>query len=268
MSLKVKDIENLFETLAPEALKEDYDNVGLMVGDGKNEITSMLVSLDCTLEVIDEAINKNCNLIISHHPLLFNKPKTITNDSLLGKKIIKAISNNINIYACHTNLDSVKVGLNDISMDILGFNNYTILQPSFLAQIESGIGRIVKLDNPTTVGDLCDRAKLALNINVVKYSGSVNKKVKKLAVINGSGEDSFHKAIDFNVDCIITGDTTHHPVSDCLEQGVAVIDVGHFELEWCAMKVFGSRLQTILNSKGFSNSVIMSEFNKSPYGYK
>ncbi|MDF2884058.1 MAG: hypothetical protein K0R54_4624 [Clostridiaceae bacterium] len=268
MSLKVNDIEKLFESLAPEALKESYDNVGLMVGDSHSKITSILVSLDCTLDVIDEAVSKNCNLIINHHPLLFNKPKSITNHSLIGKKIMKAVSNNINIYASHTNLDSVKGGLNDIAMEILGFKSYTILQPAFSAKAEGGIGRIVKFENPITVGSLCDRVKKALGVDVIKYSGSIDKDVNKLAVINGSGEDFFQNAIDLNVDCVITGDTTHHHVSDCLEQGVAVIDAGHFELEWCAMKVFGKRLQTILNKHGFSNSVIISEFNKSPYEYR
>lgn len=268
MSLKVKNIEKLFEAIAPEALKENYDNVGLMVGDSSSEVTSILVSLDCTLEVIHEAVNKQCNLIINHHPLLFNKPESITNNSLLGKKIITAVSNNINIFACHTNLDSVSGGLNDIVMGILELDNYTILEPSFSDKAPGGIGRIAELSNPIKLGSLCDRVKKALDIEIIKYSGSLNKNINKIAVINGSGEDFFQKAIDLNADCIITGDTTHHHVSDCLEQGIAVIDAGHFELEWCAMKIFGKRLQTILNNNGYSNSVILSEFNKSPYEYK
>lgn len=268
MSLKIKDIENLFESIAPEALKESYDNVGLMVGDSNCEVTSILVSLDCTLDVIDEAVNKKCNLIINHHPLLFNKPKSITNHSLTGKKIMKALNNSINIFACHTNLDSVNGGLNDIAMEILGFDNYKILQPSPSDKSKGGIGRIAKLRNFITLGSLCDRVKRALDIEIIKYSGNLDKNISKIAVINGSGEDFFQNAIDLHADCIITGDTTHHHVCDCLEQGVSVIDAGHFQLEWCAMKIFGKRLQTILSNNGYSNSVILSEFNKSPYEYK
>ncbi len=268
MALKVKDIENLFESIAPEALKESYDNVGLMVGDSSSEVTSILVSLDCTLDVIDEAVNKKCNLIINHHPLLFNKPKSITNSSLVGKKVMKALSNCINIFACHTNLDSVNGGLNDISMEILGLDNYTIIKPSSSDKAKGGIGRITELQNPVTLGSLCDRVKKALDIEIIKYSGNLDNNINRIAVINGSGEDFFQNAIDLHADCIITGDTTHHHLSDCLEQGVSVIDAGHFQLEWCAMKIVGKRLQTILNNNGYSNSVILSESNKSPYEYK
>jgi putative NIF3 family GTP cyclohydrolase 1 type 2 len=91
MHLKVKDIHRIIEKYAPEKLKEDYDNVGLMVGDMESEVTSILVSLDCTLDVIKEAEDKNCNLIFTHHPLLFSRPKSITTDTLIGKKIIRLI---------------------------------------------------------------------------------------------------------------------------------------------------------------------------------
>ncbi len=101
-----------------------------MVGDKDAIVTKILIALDCTMDVICEAMEKGCNFILTHHPLLFNKPKTITTDTLVGKKIIKLIKNDINVYASHTNLDSAKGGLNDIATEILGFNKYKIIQPS------------------------------------------------------------------------------------------------------------------------------------------
>ena len=128
MTLKVRDIDKIMEEYAPARFKESYDNVGLMVGDKECEVTSILVALDCTLEVIEEAKKKGCNVILTHHPLLFKKPTNITTDTLLGRKILELIKNDINVYSSHTNLDSVKGGINDIIMEFLGFENYYIIE--------------------------------------------------------------------------------------------------------------------------------------------
>src|SRR5665647_357470 len=158
MFLKVKDIEAIMEEYAPQVLKEDYDNVGLMVGDKEAIVTKILVALDCTMDVIREAKDKECNFILNHHPLLFVKPKTITMDTLVGKKIIELIRNDINVYASHTNLDSAQGGLNDIVTEILGFNKYKIIEPSKQCNYDvchSGLGRLVILDEPIRLVDLC-----------------------------------------------------------------------------------------------------------------
>ena len=99
MFLKVKDIENIMEEYAPSIFKESYDNVGLMVGDSKRLVTKILVALDCTMDVIQESKNKGCNFILTHHPLLFVKPKTITKGTILGRKIIELIRSDINVYS-------------------------------------------------------------------------------------------------------------------------------------------------------------------------
>ena len=110
----VKDISKEIEKFAPKYLMEDYDNVGLMVGRDDKHVSKVLLALDCTNDVIREAIENNADMIISHHPLLFKKPKSITTNDLLGNKIISLIKEDISLYSCHTNLDSTKNGINDV----------------------------------------------------------------------------------------------------------------------------------------------------------
>ena len=169
MFLKVRDIDNIMKCFAPPILKENYDNVGLMVGDKEAIVTKILIALDCTMDVILEAKEKGCNFILNHHPLLFVKPKTVTTDTLVGKKIIKLIKNDINVYASHTNLDSTQGGLNDIACEILGFNKYEIIQPSINSNSgvgHSGLGRLVVLDEPISLLELCDNVKKHIMQNI------------------------------------------------------------------------------------------------------
>ncbi|MBV7273008.1 Nif3-like dinuclear metal center hexameric protein [Clostridium thailandense] len=271
MPLKIMDIDRIMEEHAPARFKESYDNVGLMIGDKSSEVTSILISLDCTLNVIEEAKRKKCNLILTHHPLLFKKPNNITTDTLLGKKIIEIIKSEINVYSSHTNLDSVAGGINDIIMQLLGFNNYKTIELSDARRdndFSTGIGRIAVLEEPIMLSDVCDRIKQSLGIPLLRYSGNDIKKVKKVAVINGSGQGYFNAAIRLGADCIITGDTTYHYVSDLLEEGIPVIDAGHFGTEWPAMKILAKWLKNTLEDMGFNNPVHISELNKNPYKYK
>jgi len=264
MPLKVKDVHNILEERAPSRLMESYDNVGLMVGDMEQEVSSVLVALDCTLEVIREAKEKGCSLIFCHHPLIFQKPSSITTDKLLGRKIIELISNGISVYSSHTNLDSVQGGLNDILMGLLGVKEARVLEAA-AGEAGSGIGRVASLDEPVKLAELTDRVKEALGLSFARYSGDDEKAVTRIAVITGSGQSFFGAAVKEGAECIITGDTTYHHVSDLREEGIAVIDAGHFGTEWPALKVFSKWFESKLKDMGFSNSVVLAESNSCPY---
>jgi len=267
MPLKVKDIAYIMECFAPAELKESYDNVGLMVGRSGCLVTKILVALDCTLQVIDEAINSGCNLIITHHPLLFRKPNSITTNTLQGKKIIKLIENNINLYSSHTNLDSTPGGINEIIMSLLNFDENMIIDASLLNP-KAGIGRIAILDKAITLEELMHRVKLKLHIQTLRYCGDEYKKISKVAVINGSGEDYIERAIQLGADCIITGDTTYHYISDCNEDGIAIIDAGHFDTEWPAMKFVADIIDKEVKLLGYNACTIMSKSTVNPYKFK
>jgi len=267
MALKIKDIHNILEERAPSRLMSSYDNVGLMVGDMEQEVSSVLVALDCTLEVIGEAKVKGCNLIFCHHPLIFHKPSSITADKLLGKKIIELISNGISVYSSHTNLDSAQGGLNDILMGLLGLKETNVLE-AVPGESGAGIGRIASLDEPVALSALIDKVKESLGLTVVKFSGDENKVISKIAAITGSGQSFFGAAVSEGADCIVTGDTTYHYVSDLREEGIAVIDAGHYGTEWPALKMFSKWLQNKIAEMGFENSVVVAESNSCPYKYR
>ena len=125
----VNDFIACLDELAPLSYAEDFDNVGLLVGDKNNEVTGVLVTLDTLEEVVDEAIAKNCNLIVSFHPVIFKGVKKLTGSNYVERVVIKAIQNNINIFAIHTALDNALQGVNSVICDTLGLKNKSILMP-------------------------------------------------------------------------------------------------------------------------------------------
>ncbi|MEG0297837.1 MAG: Nif3-like dinuclear metal center hexameric protein [Clostridium sp.] len=229
---KVKDIIKVMEKFAPSYLKESYDNIGLMVGSNDKEVKKILLALDATLDVINEAVSKDVDLIITHHPLIFKKPSSITMDSLQGEKIITLIKNDISLYSSHTNLDSVTGGINETIAKLIGLDTSSLIHESSSYNEKScGLGRIQKLNKTITLDEMISKVKAVFNVNslrVVKGKDTVSK----VAVINGSGQDFIAKAVKMGADCIITGDTTYHFASDYLEMGISIIDLGHFASEW------------------------------------
>ena len=125
----IKDIINFLETIAPSSLQEDYDNAGLLTGNADAICTGALISLDCIEDIVQEAIHKNCNLIIAHHPIIFKGVKKINGSNYVERIIIKAIKNDIAIYAIHTNLDNIITGVNGKIAEMIGLKNIRILSP-------------------------------------------------------------------------------------------------------------------------------------------
>ncbi|WP_252230189.1 Nif3-like dinuclear metal center hexameric protein [Clostridium sp. ZBS15] len=259
----VKDIANIIEEKAPKFLKEDFDNVGLMVGDENKEVKTVLLALDCTKKVIKEAIDNNVDLIITHHPLIFKKPKSIINGDLLGDKVIDLIKNDISLYSCHTNLDSAKDGINDALLELLDLKYSKIIESSNIKGFEEcGLGRIVELEKNINIEEIVSNLKEKLNIKnmrVVKGDNHINK----LAIINGSGQDFFYMCKELGVNCIITGDTTYHFASDFKEYGINIIDAGHFSTEWLA---FIKSLE-FLKNKFKEIKFIVSKKCQDPYDF-
>lgn len=260
---RVKDIIEIMEDFAPVNLKEDFDNVGLMVGDKEKEVKRILLSLDCTLEIIEEAKEKDIDLIITHHPLLFKRPSSITTDTLVGKKIIELIKNDINLYSSHTNLDSASGGLNETIVNILGYNSKELIESNKNARNSNeGLGRIIRLDKVIALDDLVKLVKEKLNIEGLKVV-KASEEVKNIAVINGSGSSFFDIAYKKGADCIITGDTTYHFASDYKEMGVSIIDTGHFLSEWIVFLEVINKLQDQLKEV----EIIVSDYSKDPYTF-
>ena len=261
--MKVKDIAKEIEEFAPCFLKESYDNVGLMVGDHNKKVNKVLLALDCTKEVIEEAKVNNVDLIITHHPLLFKKPSKIVLNDLQGSKIIELIKSDISLYSCHTNLDSTEGGINDKIVEILGYYKGIIMENINIKGYENaGIGRIVSLNKQVQTTEIIDNVKKKLGIKHVRVAIG-NETASKIAIINGSGQDFFSKALALKADCIITGDTTYHFVSDYKEMGISIIDAGRFNTEWIVFLEVMKKIQDKFKSIEF----IPSKFSKDPYEF-
>ena len=180
--MKIKSITSYLESIAPLSLQEDYDNSGLIVGNEEDEVRGALICIDCTEAVIDEAIKKKCNLIISHHPIIFRGLKKITGENYIERVVLKAIRNNIAIYAIHTNLDNVIQGVNKKICDKLGLSNCKFLLPS-PAEKKAGSGMIGMLPKPMTEIAFLKKVKTVMKAGSVRHTALLNKKITKVEVM-------------------------------------------------------------------------------------
>lgn len=263
MTTKVRNIIKEMEKIAPSFLKESYDNVGLMVGGEEKQVKKVLLALDCTKEVINEAKNNEIDLIITHHPLFFKKPNRIVREDLQGWKVIELIKNDISLYSSHTNLDSVSGGINEEIIKLLGFNDSILIEKSNLKGYEdSGIGRFVELDKEISTKSFINQLKKCLNVENIR-GVIASENIRKIAVINGSGQDFFGKALALGADCIVTGDTTYHFASDYKEMGVTILDPGHFATEWIVFLNVMKKLENKFENIEF----IYSKASEDPYSF-
>ncbi len=228
--MKLKDVVKILEKKFPLKNAEEWDNVGLLIGDYNAEIKKIQFSLDATLESIENAKKNNVDLIITHHPIIFKSIKSLREQELLGKKIRELIKNDINVYTLHTNLDATRDGLNDYVLKKLNIENSKIL--SKMTGEDAGIGRIFSLEKKVSLKDYIDFLKEKLKIKNLRFiNKDLDKEIKKIAIINGSAMKYWREAKKEKVDLFITGDVTYHDGLDALENHLNVIDFGHYESE-------------------------------------
>ncbi len=232
--MKIKEVLQYLEEIAPLEYQERYDNSGLIVGDQEVELTGALICLDSTEEVIDEAVELGYNLVIAHHPVIFQGIKKLTGKTYIGRTVLKAIKNDIAIYAIHTNLDNHFC--NGVSTKIahkLGFENLEILDPKrefLLRNKQVGTGVIANLDKPFEEMDFLHHIKEKLNLNVIKYTNLRNKPVKKVAICGGACSFLLNKAISVGADVFVTADFKYHEYFNA-ENKLIIADIGHYESE-------------------------------------
>ena len=234
--MKLFEIIEILDKEFPKEGAYEWDNVGLLVGDRNSEIKKVLVTLDITEEVIDEAIKSGCDLVLSHHPVLFSGIKQITADSKDGRIIISAIKNGINIYAAHTNCDVAVSGINAYLAELLNLEDALPLE-------ENGLGRIGRLKEAVSLSDFANTVKAALNLDFVRVCGNESRKIKTVAIGSGACSDSIPYAIEKNADAMITGDTKYHNMLD-FSKDIAIIDAGHYGTEIVVCDIF----EKLLNS--------------------
>ncbi len=233
---KVKDIAGVIEAFAPLALQEDYDNAGLQVGNPEAEVSAVLLCLDVTEEVIEEAAARSCSMIVSHHPLIFKGLKSLTGADETQRLVLKALRLGIAVYSAHTNLDSTMGGVSYEMASRLGLTNISPLVPTEPGAM-TGLG-VVGTVKPTPRLEFLRGVKDKFKVRALRYSaGAPGLVVKRVALCGGSGSSLISRAIEAGADAYVSGDIKYH---DFTTYGCEIIlaDVGHFESELCAENIF------------------------------
>lgn len=232
--MKVKELLEYLHSIAPPQFQEDYDNSGLITGNYNMNIQGVLVSLDCTEDIIDEAINLGCNVVVSHHPIIFRGLKRLNGSNYIERTVIKAIKNDVAIYAIHTNLDNVFVsGVNSMISEKMGLKNLKILAPKgdlTYRGYSVGAGMVGDLESPMETTAFFDSLKENMELKVIKHTAICKSKVQKVAVCGGSGGFLLNDAKTAEADVFITSDYKYHEFFDA-DNEIIIVDIGHFESE-------------------------------------
>ena len=228
--MRCNEVMKILETLSPVVFAEKWDNVGLLVGREDKTVQKVMLALDATDDVVEQAVLQGVDLLVTHHPLLFSSIKRITEADFIGRRLLKLIKNDICYYAMHTNFDVM--GMADAAADALGLQHCEVLDITYEDEIsKEGIGRIGRLPCKMSLTDMAQHCKKAFEIDNVRVYGEADMEIETVAIVPGSGKDYIDTAIAKQADVFITGDIGHHNGLDALEQGLSIIDAGHFGVE-------------------------------------
>ena len=234
--MKVFELEAALFEFYNRSLAFDYDNVGLLVGDKDAEISGVVVALDCTDSAIRLAENTGANLIVTHHPVIFEGMKSVLSDSTVFTLIKKGIS----VISMHTNLDAAVGGVNDNLCKVIGLKNTEGLFPiSDGYEIRKG-----ELDTPLSADEFARHLKEKLDCSV-RYSCG-GKEIKRVAVCGGSGSSLLYDLVSENVDGFVTAEVKHHTFYDAARAGISIFDCGHFDTEDIVIEPLAEKIRSVL----------------------
>lgn len=225
------EIIKIIERDFPKEYALEWDNIGLLAGRAQKEVNSIYIALDATDEVIEEAAAIEADMMITHHPLIFSPIKHVSDADFITRRLVDLIQNDISYYAIHTNYDVLRMG--QLAGQKLGLTHTAVLDITHSDETGNrGIGVVAQLDTPVTLAGYCKRVKRSFSLETVKVFGDLHREVSRIAVSPGSGKHMTEAAIKVNADVLITGDIDHHEGIDANAREVAIIDAGHYGLEY------------------------------------
>lgn len=254
------DIIAAITAFAPQSLQESWDNSGVQVGRVEAECTGVLVCVDVTPAVVAEASRLGCNLIVSHHPLIFKGLRSITGATPVMLAVMEAIRADIVVYSAHTSLDSARGGVTWEMARMLGVNVDSVLAPS-APGADTGLGVVGTLAAPMSQADFAALASRTFASPHPRASRGTGRKISRVALCGGSGGEFIPKAVDARADAYVTADIRYHDFVDH-GQSIFLLDVGHFESESCAKEIF-SRVIT----EKFPNFAVYYSHQQNPIQY-
>lgn len=260
--MKIWEIVGALEEFAPLSLQDGYDNAGLQIGLTEDaDATGALLCLDVTEDVIDEAVEKGCNVIVSHHPLLFRPCKTIVGADYVQRCVMKAIRNGVAIYSAHTNLDNVGKGVSWKMAEKLGLTDVTPLEPKLSVEM-AGAGVVGTLPETMEKEDFIVMVKEVFDVPCLRFNSWVGETVRTVALCGGAGAFLATAAENAGADAFITGEVGYHRFFG-YENSLLLMELGHFESERFTVELLGE----ILAKKLPGLRLVDTEIDTNPINY-
>ncbi len=242
--MKLTEILEILEAFAPAETAEEWDNVGLLIDREGDEIQKILVCLDFTADVLEQAIEGGFQMIVTHHPVIFKPLSKLNNPTLL-----KAIRENICVYSGHTNIDVAAGGVNDVLAQKLELENVTA----------DGILRVGELKNAMSQTEFAKHVCKKLNVPAVRTT-SVEKPIKKVGLVGGSGGDFLENAKMADCDAFVTGEVSYHTAQAAENMDLFLVCAGHFETEAPIAKALTEMLNQKLSDAKAECAVLQNPF--------
>ncbi|MDO4319945.1 MAG: Nif3-like dinuclear metal center hexameric protein [Bacteroidales bacterium] len=256
-----REIINAVNEFAPLSLQESWDNSGVQLGCIDDECSGALLCVDVSPAVVDEAITRGCNLIVSHHPLIFKGLRNITGATPVEHAVMQALRHGIKVYSAHTSLDSTRGGVSHAMASRLGAEVTSVLSKS-VADPETGLGVVARFDRALSADELVARVHSAFGSPVARCSVRPDGPVTQVAMCGGAGGEFIAAAKAAGAQAYITSDVRYH---DFVDHGrdIFIIDIGHYESESCAKDIF----YRVISEKFPNFAVYYSEIEKNPINY-
>ncbi|MDP4133271.1 MAG: Nif3-like dinuclear metal center hexameric protein [Bacillota bacterium] len=256
--IKARDIAEVLRAMAPERYAYDFDNVGFLVGSEDKEIHKVYLCLDVDEETAKEAASLSADMIISHHPVIFHAEKSLTDKTPLGRTLRILVQNDIAVYSAHTNLDIAYGGLNDYEAKLLGLEIIGELDTH--SGDDHVCGRVCSTNQ--SLLDLVKLVKDTYNLQCIRYSGDLDRKINTVAICTGGGRSMISDCIKRNADVYITGDLSYSDIRDLHFNGIDYIELSHYDSEIKVMQC----LREVLRSK-FKELPIVNSTQKNIINY-
>ena len=263
--ISIASILNLLNSFAPFSLAEEWDNVGLLIGAPGANVNGIMIGLDPTVQLLNEAIAYGANLVITHHPIIFFALKSIRTDQPTGAFIAKAITEQIGVIACHTNLDVAQNGVSHILAQGLGLTKLAPLSDS--KSTGPGFGQLGTLPVPMASHDFMEHLCEVLHTPAVSIAGHLPDTIQRVAVCGGSGSEFAATAQAQGAQLYITGEVKHHIARWAEEVNFCIIDAGHFATEFLISKLLATELAGLLTSQSIEIPVYSTETQKNPFSF-
>lgn len=266
MEITVADLMLALDKIAPFGMAESWDNVGLIVGDRDRTVCSVLIGLDPTNRLLDEALDFGADTVVTHHPAIFKPIPSIDTAESSGKFLELALTHRLNIVACHTNFDTVCKGVNDVLADLLGLQDISPLVPadaSFPA--DAGLGRIGCYHQPKKKADFIELLLQVLELDSVQIAGELPDTITAVALCGGSGSEFTETAKRSGADLYISAEIKHNVARWAEENDFCIIDGTHYATEKPAVKLLAEQLRNYGSEKKWNFEVVETETEHPPF---